>query len=93
MAAERLAGVGEERHGTAAAEGEHSAGQVARVQFSQRAASGLEVLDDDGGQRLARSRLERRLPSFVDRDQVEQRAEHAGHAGQRLGTGARASLV
>ena len=59
------------------------------LQRLQRAAAGGRLVDDDGEQRVAERGLDGRLPAGVDLDQVEQRAERAGHPGEVLGAGLR----
>ena len=64
--------------GAPGAEGQHRAGQRRSPSSacSERRA-GVDLVDHDGGQRVAGRRLEGRLPAGVDLDQVGQRAEHA----------------
>ncbi len=44
--------------------------------------AGIDAVDDDGGDRIARRGLERRLPAVVDLDDVEERPEHAVDVGE-----------
>jgi hypothetical protein len=72
----------------AGTECDHRAGRVGTAQCVEGSPSRRRVVDDDGGQRLAERRLDGWLPSGVDLDQVEQRAEHPVDTCESLGTGA-----
>ena len=63
------------------------------VQRLDGATSGVDAIDDDGGERLAGRGLDRGLPAGIDLDEVEQRADHAVDVGESLGAGAGARLV
>ena len=69
-------------------EGEHGAAGVGRTQGTQRPHGGIDIDDDDGGERLAERRLDRPFPARLDAQEVEQRAEHAVAPGELLGAGA-----
>ncbi|CAB4853514.1 unannotated protein [freshwater metagenome] len=70
------------------AECQHRTVHVAGLQRLQRAPPGVGTGDDDGLQRFTQRRLDRRLPAFIDLDQVEQRAQHTVDTCQMLCTGA-----
>ena len=73
--------------------GQHRPGGIAGPQRSQRPAGGIGAIDDDGGNGLAGGRLEGLLPTGVDLDQFEQRADDPVDVGQPLGAGPGPSLV
>ena len=61
--------------------------------MGQRSAGGRRAVDHHGGYGLAGRRLERRLPTLVDLDQLEQGPDHAFHLGQALCPGPGAGVV
>ena len=78
--ADAAGGAGARRAG--GAEGEHGAGDgpvAGLVEDGQGGAGGVDAVDHDRGEGLAGGGLDGRLPAGVDLDQVEQRADDAGH--------------
>ena len=69
------------------ADGQHGTAHVGVAQRGERSPGSGTAVDDDGGERLAQRRFDRRLPAAVDLDDVEQRAEHAVDPGEPLGPG------
>ena len=74
--------------GGTSAQRDHGAAGVRAPQRIERAATRRWIVDDDRGQRLAERRLDGGLPTGVDLDQIEQRAEHTVDAGEAFGAGA-----
>ena len=79
------------RCGTGEAECDHGAVHVRGTQRLEGSSAGGRVVDDDGQQRIAQRRLDRRFPTVVDLDDVEQGAQCSFDAGQMLGAGPGAS--
>ncbi len=63
------------------------------VEGADRRPSRVDAVDDDRRERLARRRLDGRLPAGVDLDEVEQRADDSVDGCQALGAGPSAGLV
>ena len=80
MAADRL-GPGRSR-GTSSAESDDRAGCVTVAQHLECTTSRGAAVDDDRIERFARGGFERRLPAGLDRNQIEQGAEHTFDLGQ-----------
>ena len=64
--------------------GQHRTGDAALAQCGQRGLGRAPPVDDDGGHPRAGGRLEGGLPSFVDLDQVDQRADDSVDLTQEL---------
>ena len=75
------------------AESQHGARGVALMKRPERAPRRVAIAHDDGYQRLPRRGLERRFPSVVDLDQIEEGAEHPVDTGEAGDTGARSGLL
>jgi hypothetical protein len=72
---------------------EHRTADLAGAQRFERGARRVDVGHHDGGKRFAGRSLERSFPSFVDLDEIEQRADHAAHVAQPGCSGASTGFV
>jgi len=59
----------------------------------ERAATGIDTIDDDRTERLTRSCLEGRLPTGIHIDEIEQGAEHPSDSGETFGSRGGAGLI
>ena len=71
--------------GTSGAECQHSAAQRLGAQRLEGAPTCIDIVNDNGGECFSNRGLERRFPTIVDLDKIENRAEHAIDSCKSLG--------
>jgi len=66
---------------------EHRSARVGLIERRERSLRSLGVLDDDSAERLTERCLDGGFPAVVDRDQVEQGAQHPLDVSEPFGAG------